>query len=215
MSWHAVLTHIFCTHSFNGVCENRKAKCQSMDWTDASDGFNLTVLQRFFSHCVTVSRKHCGTEALTALLCTVLAASYDSNDYSWTRLLFASHRFFWRQYGILGIARFLCYGGDGRKWVMGEWCYLPLTGAILTRQAVQSVKEQMRDWNRANALNCTASCSTASPDWSPFCFRALIHWLIDAFKPSRSLWALFPTSSVTDVQEGRAVPEVDRWNFWQ
>lgn len=33
---------------------------------------------------------------------------------------------------------------------MGEWCYLPLTRAILTRQAVQSVKKQMRDWNRAN-----------------------------------------------------------------
>lgn len=33
---------------------------------------------------------------------------------------------------------------------MGEWCYLPLTRAILTRQAVQSEKKQMRDWNRAN-----------------------------------------------------------------
>lgn len=99
---------------------------------------------------------------------------------------------FWRRCSILRIARFLCCRGDSRKREMGEWRYLPLTGAILTRQAVQSVKEQMRDWNRANALNCTASCSMANPDWSPFCFRALIHWLIDAFKPSRSLWALFP-----------------------
>ncbi len=130
-------------------------------------------------------------EALTALVCTVLAAIILSITAEHVFCLQVTV-FFWRQHGILGIASFLCYGGDGRKWVMGEWRYLPLTGAILTRQAVQSVKEQMRDWNRANALNCTASCNTASPDWSPFCFRALIHWLIDAFKPSRSLWALFP-----------------------
>lgn len=92
---------------------------------------------------------------------------------------------------ILGIARFLYYVGDSRKREMGEWRYLPLTEAILTLQAVESVKEQMWDWNRANALHCTTSCGVVSPDWSLFCFRALIHWLIDAFKPSRSLWALF------------------------
>lgn len=41
---------------------------------------------------------------------------------------------------------------------MGEWHYLPLTEGTLARQAVKFVKEQMPDWNRVNALHCTASC---------------------------------------------------------
>lgn len=98
---------------------------------------------------------------------------------------------FWRQYSIEHTRNCKGFMLCRRKQEVGEWRYLPLTEAILTRQAVQSVKEQMRDWNRANALHCTTSCSMVSSDWSLFCFRALIHWLIDAFKPSRSLWALF------------------------
>lgn len=122
---------------------------------------------------------------------------------------------FWRQYSIEHTSNGKGFMLCRRKQEVGEWLYLPLTEAILTQQAVQSVKEQMRDWNRANALHCTTSCSMVSPDWSLFCFRALIHWLIDAFKPIRSLWTLFSASPVTDIQEGCVALEIDHWNFWQ
>lgn len=77
--------------------------------------------------------------------------------------------FRWK-YAALRIAGFR---GDSRKWEMGEWRYLLLTEGTLTRQALRSVKDQMPDWNRVNALHCTASCRTADPDWSLFTLEHL------------------------------------------